>query len=95
MKKFIKQLFDDSNTINEKAVVGYVAFLMMIISLTVDLVTGWLGRPLIINEFIFNGFMVIVLGSFGIASVDKWLNKKSLNEDPLEEPKIEEPKVEE
>ena len=95
MKKFIKQLFDDSNTINEKAVVGYVAFLMMIISLTVDLVTGWMGRPLMINEFIFNGFMVIVLGSFGIASVDKWLNKKSLNEDPLEEPKIEEPKVEE
>jgi len=95
MKKFIKQLFDDSNTINEKAVVGYVAFLMMIISLAVDLVTGWMGRPLMINEFIFNGFMVIVLGSFGIASVDKWLNKKSLNEDPLEEPKVEEPKVEE
>lgn len=90
MKNFLKQLFDDSNTINEKAVVGYVAFLMMIISLTIDLVTGWLGRPLIINEFIFNGFMVIVLGSFGIASVDKWLNKKSLKEDPLEEPKIEE-----
>jgi ABC-type uncharacterized transport system permease subunit len=76
MKNFLKQLFDDSNTINEKAVVGYVAFLMMIISLTIDLVTGWLGRPLIINEFIFNGFMVIVLGSFGIASVDKWINKK-------------------
>ena len=95
MKNFLKQLFDDSNTINEKAVVGYVAFLMMIISLTIDLVTGWLGRPLIINEFIFNGFMVIVLGSFGIASVDKWLNKKSLNENPLEEPKIEEPKIEE
>lgn len=95
MKNFLKQLFDDSNTINEKAVVGYVAFLMMIISLTVDLVTGWMGRPLMINEFIFNGFMVIVLGSFGIASVDKWLNKKSLNEYPLEEPKIEEPKIEE
>jgi hypothetical protein len=30
----------------------------------------------VINEFIFDGFMVIVLGAFGIASVDKWLNKK-------------------
>lgn len=90
MKNFIKQLFDDSNTINEKAVVGYVSFLMMIISLIIDLITGWLGRPLLINEFIFNGFMIIVLGSFGIASVDKWLNKKSLNENPPEEPKIEE-----
>jgi hypothetical protein len=35
-----------------------------------------MGNPLIINEFIFDGFMVIILGSFGIASVDKFMNKK-------------------
>jgi hypothetical protein len=40
------------------------------------LITGYFGNPLLINEFIFDGFMVIVLGAFGIASVDKWLNKK-------------------
>ena len=74
--KFLKQLFDDKNTINEKAIVGFIAFLMLVIALGVDLVTGYFGNPLVINEFIFDGFMVIVLGSFGIASVDKWLNKK-------------------
>jgi hypothetical protein len=77
--KFLKQLFDDKNTINEKAIVGFIAFMMLVIALGVDLVTGYFGNPLVINEFIFDGFMVIVLGSFGIASVDKWLNKKDNN----------------
>lgn len=77
--KFLKELFDDGNTINEKAVVGFIAFFMLVIALGVDLVTGYFGNPLVINEFIFDGFMVIVLGSFGIASVDKWMNKKDNN----------------
>ncbi len=77
--KFLKELFDDGNTINEKAVVGFIAFMMLVIALGVDLVTGYFGNPLVINEFIFDGFMVIVLGSFGIASVDKWMNKKDNN----------------
>jgi hypothetical protein len=74
--RFLKELFDDGNTINEKAVVGFIAFMMLVIALGADLVTGYFGNPLVINEFIFDGFMVIVLGSFGIASVDKWMNKK-------------------
>jgi hypothetical protein len=81
MKNFFKQLFDDNNSINEKAVVGFVAFFMLVIALAVDLITGYFGNPLLINQFIFDGFMVIVLGSFGIASVDKWLNKKGNSED--------------
>jgi membrane-anchored glycerophosphoryl diester phosphodiesterase (GDPDase) len=84
MKKFFRQLFDDNNTINEKAVVGFIAFFMLCIALAVDLITGSYGDPLVINKFIFDGFMVIVLGSFGIASVDKWLNKKGNNEETEE-----------
>ena len=81
MGKFFKELFDDNNTINEKAVVGFIAFFMLCIVLAVDLITGYLGKELLINKFIFDGFMVIVLGSFGIASVDKWLNKKDKHEE--------------
>lgn len=80
MKQFVKDLFNDNNSINEKAIVGFIAFFMMVISLAVDLTTGWLGRELLINEFIFDGFMVITLGSFGIASVDKWINKTKGND---------------
>ena len=93
MINFFKHLFDDNNSINEKAVVGFIAFFMLCISLAVDLITGYFGKPLVINEFIFDGFMVLVLGSFGIASVDKWMNKKD-KKDTMEiqqETKEEEP----
>jgi hypothetical protein len=85
MKNFFKQLFDDDNTINEKSVVGFIAFFMMVLSLLVDLVTGYMGKELLINEFIFDGFLVITLGSFGIASIDKWINNKNKKSEDNEE----------
>jgi ABC-type uncharacterized transport system permease subunit len=78
---FLKELFNDNNTINEKSVVGFASFIMMVLSLIVDLVTGWMGKELLINEFIFDGFLVITLGAFGIASVDKWINNKNNKKD--------------
>lgn len=80
---FFKRMFMDDNDINEKSIVGFGSFLMMVICLGVDLVTGYMGRPLLINEFIFDGFLWITLGAFGIASVDKYLtgkNKKNNDE---------------
>ena len=74
---FWKELFKDNNDINEKSVVGFLSFSMMVIALFVDLVTGWMGKELLINEYIFNGFLVITLGSFGIASIDKYINRKA------------------
>jgi hypothetical protein len=75
MKKFFSNLFNDNNTINEKSVVGFVAFVMMIVFAIADIVTGFLGKGLMVNEFIFNSFLWLVLGSFGIGSIDKWINK--------------------
>ena len=80
MKQFFKNLFDDSNTINEKSVVGFTAFVMMVVTLIADIITGVLGKEMPIHEFVFDGFMVIVLGAFGIASVDKFINKRKGNE---------------
>lgn len=77
MRNFFKQLFDDNNTVNEKSIVGFIAFLMLCIAFLVDVVTGYFGKEFVINKLIFDGFMVLVLGSFGIASVDKWINKKN------------------
>ena len=81
MKKFFSRLFNDNNTINEKSFIGFLAFSCMMLSLIVDLVTGWLGKELLINKFIFDGFMIITLGAFGIASIDKWINSKSENKE--------------
>jgi hypothetical protein len=85
MKKFLKDLFNDDNSINEKSVVGFIAFLMMVITLATDVITGVLGKVMPVHEFIFDGFMVIVLGAFGIASVDKWINKTKGNNNQSEE----------
>jgi hypothetical protein len=81
MKNFFKALFNDNNTINEKSFIGFCAFLMMVIFAVADIVTGTLGKELVIQEFIFNAFMWLTLGSFGIGSVDKWINKDKESSD--------------
>lgn len=75
MKSFFKRLFNDNNTINEKSVIGFLAFIIMIGFAIADIITGSMGKDLVVNEFIFNSFLWLTLGCFGIASVDKWINK--------------------
>lgn len=85
MKKFFHQLFDDNNSINEKSVVGFIAFVMLCIAFAVDILTGYFGKEFVVNKVVFDGFMVLVLGSFGIASIDKWTNRKKDIDSPEEE----------
>ena len=54
---FFKRMFMDDNDINEKSIVGFGAFLVMVIAFGVDIYTGVKGMPFEINEFIFDGFM--------------------------------------
>ena len=41
-----------------------------------DVVTGILGQDLVISDTIFNSFVIIVLGSFGIDGATKIFSKK-------------------
>ena len=66
-----KDIFKDENDINEKSVVGFAAFVIMVLFAIVDLVTGYVGKDLVINEFIYDSFVYIVLGAFGIAEAGK------------------------
>ena len=52
-----KNLFDDENNINEKSVVGFIAFAVMVLFAFVDLLTGYIGKDLVFNEFIYDIFM--------------------------------------
>ena len=81
MAKFT-DIFKDSNDLNEKTIVGFASFIVMTAVAVTDLVTGYLGKELLVNEFIYNSFMYITLGAFGIAEVGKIFNKK---EEPKEE----------
>jgi hypothetical protein len=74
-------LFKDDNNINEKSVVGFLSFTVMIIFAVVDIVTGIYGKEIVIQDYIYNSFVIITLGSFGIAEVGKIFGKKSQNED--------------
>lgn len=86
LKEFLVKMFKDENDINEKSIVGFASFLMMALTLLVDLITGYLGREMPIHEFVFNGFLWITLGSFGIASVDKWITTNKANNNNQETP---------
>ena len=70
------KMFKDSNDINEKAVIGFMSFLVMVVFAIADIMTGYFGKDLVVNEFIFNSFMILTLGAFGFSSVDKFTNKK-------------------
>ena len=72
----MKYLFKDENDINEKSVVGFASFAIMTMFAVADLLTGYLGKDLVINEFIYNSFVIITLGSFGIAEAGKIFGKK-------------------
>jgi hypothetical protein len=58
------QIFKKSNDYNEKTVIGFLSFAVMVLAIIVDLVTGYLGKELKLNEYIFDSFMYITLGSF-------------------------------
>lgn len=82
MLKFIKtkimafkDIFKDQNDVNEKNVIGFLSFTVMVIFATADIVTGFFGKDLVIQEFIYNSFVIITLGSLGIAGLEKFAKK--------------------
>jgi len=78
------KLFKDNNDINEKSVVGFASFAIMTLFATVDLVTGFYGKDLSIHEYIYDSFLIITLGCFGIAEVGKIFNGKNSPPPPVE-----------
>ena len=88
LRKYIKQklmafrdMFKDENDINEKSVVGFAAFAMMVIFALVDIITGIYGKELHVQEYIYNSFVIVTLGSFGIAEAGKIFRKKNNTEE--------------
>jgi len=75
-----KDMFKDNNNVNEKNVIGFLSFAVMVLFAVADLITGYLGKDLVVQEFIYNSFLVITLGCFGIAGVEKIFSKKDNEE---------------
>jgi len=70
-----KEIFKDENSYNEKTIIGFMSFAVMVIFATVDIITGVMGNELVISDSIFNSFVFVTLGSFGIAGLEKFSKK--------------------
>ena len=70
-RKFI-DLFLDDNDLNEKAIIGFISFFLMMCFGITDLVTAlvW-DLDLKVSETIYTSFVVVTLGSFGISEAGK------------------------
>lgn len=76
-----KDIFKDSNDINEKNVVGFLSFAVMVVIALADVVAGFIGIDLVVQEFIYNSFVIITLGSFGVDGLQKVIIKKNPSQD--------------
>ena len=85
MKKFFRELISDDNHINEQAFVGVISFFAMVFVLLIDVVTGIWAKELIIKEFIFDGFMFLTLGAFGITTTGRIMSLKKKANNKKEE----------
>ena len=66
------KLFQDKNDINEKNIIGFISFGVMVLFAVADLLTSVLAdKDLIINEVVYNSFVWVTLGCFGISSFEK------------------------
>jgi len=74
MKKFA-QIFKDDNDWNEKTIIGFLSFAVMVLVMLADVITGAFGTDLPINDFTYNSFVVVTLGAFGIAGLEKFAKK--------------------
>lgn len=76
-------IFKNENDFNEKTIVGFLSFAMMTIFAFADIFTGLFGKDLVIQDFIYNSFVIITLGSFGIAEAGNIFGKKDKKEEEI------------
>ncbi len=74
-------IFRTRNRYNEKNIVGFLSFAVMTIFAVVDIATGIYGKELIHSDVIFNSFVIVTLGAFGIAEAGQILGKKEKEEE--------------
>ena len=83
--KFL-DIFRDTNDLNEKTIVGFLSFGMMCFISIFDVITGFYGKELVVSPVIFNSFLILTLGAFGIAEAGKIFKKDIESVDPIETP---------
>jgi len=78
MKDFLLRMFSDKSDINQKAVLGFVSFVLMVLYALVDIVTGAVGVAFVIEPIVFNGLMYTALTMCGITDVEAVFGNKNI-----------------
>jgi len=84
MKTNFFNIFKEDNNLNEKNIIGFISFCIMVIIAISDVIAGFMGNTLEINRFVFMAFVWVTLGSFGISEVSKTF--KGTNQNQLRRP---------
>ena len=69
------EIFKNDNSYNEKTIIGFLSFAVMVLVMLADVISGDMGNDLVINAFTYNSFVIVTLGSFGIAGLEKFAKK--------------------
>lgn len=80
MKDFLLRMFSDKSDVNQKAVLGFVSFLLMAIYALTDVVTGAFGIAFVIEPIVFNGLMYTALTMCGITGVEAIFGNKNIKD---------------
>ena len=78
-------MFADDNNLNEKNFVGVVSFFVMVLFAVADITTGAFGIELVVTDFIYNSFVILVLGCFGISGLEGIMTSKKKQDGANEE----------
>tara|TARA_R100000234_G_scaffold4214_1_gene3299 strand:+ start:374 stop:607 length:234 start_codon:yes stop_codon:yes gene_type:complete len=74
------KLFQNKNDINEKNIIGFISFAIMVLFAVADLTTSFVysgdDAYLLINDTIYNSFVLVTLGCFGISAFEKIKTKE-------------------
>jgi hypothetical protein len=80
MKDFLLRMFSDKSDINQKAVLGLVAFVLMVLYALADIVTGVMGIAFVIEPIVFNGLMYTAMTMCGITGVEAIFGNKNIKD---------------
>jgi hypothetical protein len=80
MKEFLLRMFSDKSDVNQKAVLGFVSFVLMAVYALTDIVTGAMGIAFVIEPIVFNGLMYTALTMCGITGVEAVFGNKNIKE---------------
>lgn len=70
-----KEIFRDDNEWNEKSIIGFVAFMFLLVIIFIDVVFAISDNELELSKNVYDILLWLVIGCFGISGIQKFSKK--------------------